>query len=243
MKDVLKEKNIPLFEIDHRILDAISVDDIDVTFKQLLQMGMAKPPFNEFAVRASGKFVDNCFSIIDDDDDENPDFIKNNCKNFCCIFQRKEDFLFINSGIELVGIGWRWMPIKSPLPEDASEYEKSAQELAEVLYRSLIVLLATRNAEKITRVNSERASSHKAREDAKRFSTTTIIRIGKITETMRGASSGTGTKTRPHLRRGHIRNQRHGEGLSETKQIFIAPMFVNADENWIAEQKTYKVMA
>jgi hypothetical protein len=27
------------------------------------------------------------------------------------------------------------------------------------------------------------------------------------------------------------------------KKIFIQPVFVNADENWINEQKTYRVVA
>ena len=47
---------------------------------------------------------------------------------------------------------------------------------------------------------------------------------------------------RPHLRRGHLRNQRIGEGRKEVKQIFIQPVFVNADDGWIENQrKEYRV--
>lgn len=41
-----------------------------------------------------------------------------------------------------------------------------------------------------------------------------------------------------------IRNQHFGEGNKEIKKIFIQPVFVNADEGWIENQrKAYVVKA
>ncbi len=45
--------------------------------------------------------------------------------------------------------------------------------------------------------------------------------------TRSGGEGGEGPKKRPHVRRGHIRRQRHGPGLSQVKQIFIPHTFVN----------------
>jgi hypothetical protein len=39
----------------------------------------------------------------------------------------------------------------------------------------------------------------------------------------------TGTHVRPHWRRGHWRQQRHGAGLALTKLLFISPVLVRAD--------------
>jgi hypothetical protein len=66
------------------------------------------------------------------------------------------------------------------------------------------------------------------------------LNIGKITETYRSNENSSGGNVRPHLRRGHIRLQRYGEDFKEVKKIFIQPMFVNADKEWIEKQKTYK---
>ena len=57
------------------------------------------------------------------------------------------------------------------------------------------------------------------------------------------SADGTGGPVRPHLRRGHIRNQPHGPGNSEVRRIFIQPMFINADQGWIDTKKEYRVTA
>jgi hypothetical protein len=47
--------------------------------------------------------------------------------------------------------------------------------------------------------------------------------------------------SRPHLRRGHIRQQRYGHGLTEQKPIWIAPTFVNADEEFVSPRGAYRL--
>jgi hypothetical protein len=39
-----------------------------------------------------------------------------------------------------------------------------------------------------------------------------------------------------HLRRGHPRQQRFGKGHTAIKRIWIAPTFVNADDNYVPRQ-------
>jgi hypothetical protein len=116
--------------------------------------------------------------------------------------------------------------------------DKNLSAIGNAFVAILIVLLATKNIERRVIKNDARANSKRARDDAKSFSTTTYLNIGKITETCRGGSSS--GPVRPHLRRGHIRSQRYGEGFKEIKKIFIRPVFVNADKEWVEQQKTYK---
>jgi hypothetical protein len=120
--------------------------------------------------------------------------------------------------------------------------EKLCNMMNLFIYKILIVLLATKNCDRKTVENTIRANSKKARDDAKHYSTTTYISIGRITETCRH-ESGSRSSVRPHLRRGHLRRQKHGEGRQEVKTIFIPPIFVNADREWITDRKKYKLVA
>lgn len=228
------EEKPPLFELDERIFDCMAEDDIYKTFIDMKQMNIDSPPYSSFVIKLNFKLLNVIFKT-----DINPGVVPNKIEAayIWILCSDGRNITECSLGIKCRGEKIDWIAEQPP-----KEVTKEIYNLSLRAYATLIVLLATKNADKVTRVNSERASSHRVREQAKNFSTTTTIRIGKITETMRGPSSGTGTKTRPHLRRGHVRNQRYGENWSETKQIFIAPMFVNADENWIAEQKTYKVV-
>jgi hypothetical protein len=104
-----------------------------------------------------------------------------------------------------------------------------------LLYRALLVLLATRNADKHVK-----HSGLVKRGIGKGYVNTTTITIGKVSDNA-GTSEGTGVRRRPHLRRGHIRNQRSGPGLNVVTAIFIEPMFINADDGWVGERTAYRV--
>lgn len=235
MGDVMIEEKPPLFELDERIFESMDEDEIHKTFIDMREMGLNKPPFPSLVMRLSNRLLRLFFKP---DFNEDKHFDEIDAAYVWIRYDEATGAMGTSFGVQPRGQKIDWITDTPP--------QAVAKEIYRLSYRVLVILiviLATKNIEKETRVNSDRASSHRIREYARDFSTTTVIRIGKITETMRGASSGVGTKTRPHLRRGHIRNQRHGENWSETRQIFIAPVFVNADDNWIAEQKTYKVMA
>jgi hypothetical protein len=51
----------------------------------------------------------------------------------------------------------------------------------------------------------------------------------------------TGRTVCPHLRRGHIRRQHHGPNNELIKQVWIAPIFVNADEQFVKSRKAYNM--
>lgn len=119
--------------------------------------------------------------------------------------------------------------------EVIATYIKTQKVFSLTAYTVLVVLLATKNAVKETKENKlARLGIGKKGKNPHRYITT--IKIGKITETMHGDGHARGP-VRPHLRRGHVRNQRFGEGLKEIKQIFIHPVFVNADQGWIDNQR------
>lgn len=69
----------------------------------------------------------------------------------------------------------------------------------------------------------------------------TTIRAPKVLYESSGA--GSGAAVRPHFRRGHIREQPFGQGRQGRKRIWIEPLFINGDSEYVGAPKTYKVVA
>jgi len=235
----------PLFDIPEKIIDSVDIETILETANDLIAMDLFGPPFETFSIRlslvssakiglaASGNKSKNSLDNIVDKVVSNwgnqtltityKDFTKKNdtlgCSLECHVTRKINDDVDFLSGID----------------------DRTMRSMCNIICSVLIVLLATKNIERRVVKNDARANSKRARDDAKSFSTTTYLSIGRITETCRASGASLSGPVRPHLRRGHIRSQRYGEGFKEVRKIFIQPVFVNADKEWVEQQKTYKL--
>lgn len=241
-----------LFMIDAKAVGATNIQDVIHTYNEMIELGIALPPSNHLVIgfdpriyvssffpenidmrvvnkveeisgHSPGSFfaVDFKFSPPDDVD------IKSDNRKVLGYFECEH--FWIN--------GKTLKPFGNRVP-GPKRYK--AQYTA--IFATLIVLLATKNAQKDRVENKPNSNSAKQRNASNNFAYTTTIRIGKITENC--SSGGTGSPMRPHLRRGHVRNQRYGEGRREIKQIFIAPVFINADKEYVESQRiAYKIRA
>lgn len=231
-----------LFTFDKAIWESVDIDDILKTSGDLMSLGLFKPPFKEFDIQVRvdqtvlAKFFKQNVNVKKEFDRTETFriFFDDTLANFRWLFKAHGEFV---DAVNLYDNALRYGLKK----EDLNRIDGYFNERSRLLVYMLIVLLATKNAEKVT----EKIKKHgpKSRKRPREYDYITTIKIGKITETMRSEGDGSAT-VRPHLRRGHIRNQRVGKGREEIKPIFIQPVFVNADEGWIANQrKEYKLAA
>lgn len=244
---------VPLFDIPDKVVESLDVPSILYTANDMAKMFINDPPFEEFSIRISMmSTIHIAYEISRMFPKESGDLnftkekilkraIEKNGHRILiinyCNFDRETGRLEFEIRCDTYVDGHRvsWQLF-------SGMDDRTINNMCVIIYKILTVLLATKNIDRKVVINSARSGSKRARDDAKDYSSTTYLNIGKITETCRGGSSSnrSGEPTRPHLRRGHIRLQRYGEGLKESKQIFIQPTFVNADKEWIDRQKTYK---
>lgn len=255
MESALKPVEMgPLFRLTSNLAEVMTYEEACETFSAMGELNIDTPPYNLFTVCLEPKFLAKYLSFHHGDIHEKGQI---SGKEFGEMWEQLNFNLFIiyefkKSGFAPKDDAIRWIFALQKVGTNDMDFaintadkgmNKNLDQIAASVYQFLIVLLATQNSEKTTVKNSPRAGSHRLREDSKYFEYTTTIRIGKVTQQYEGTGSSIGSKKRAHLRRGHIRRQRYGEGRSEIKKVFIPPVFVNADENWIKnERKEYKVL-
>lgn len=241
----MDERHRQLFVLGPDIWDAITWDNIRLTGKDMQELGIFKVPVTKFDIQPIGTWHQIQYFIYQAD--VSPDHTQTNYV-FRYDFEDESE-IKISIGNKSSG---KFIQLNDPnLPTDIQKLHKLSKEeargnvnilveIASFLVGTLIILLATKNADRMVRQN--KLAKFGIGKKNKQYDYITTIKLGKITESM--PSDGARGPIRPHLRRGHIRTQHFGVGNKEIKKIFIQPVFVNADEGWIADQrKAYVVKA
>jgi hypothetical protein len=242
-----------LFVIGESVFRSLDEKTIESTADAMCELKIYAPPFKKIAVQIHSKPKD-IFNWLNAKDIENA-FSSMDVVNWSWKFdfdrvEYKSPYSYETtqwsktlgflSEQQVINLFFRNERIKTE--KEALELLDSSRIFAGRILELLFVLLATKNIEKNTSEHKKYEKAIKAK-ISNVYKYTTVLRIGKITETCRSNNS-TGATVRPHLRRGHIRTQHFGAGNKEIKKIFIQPVFVNADEGWIADQrKAYVVKA
>lgn len=259
--DILKEKDFqsrpPMFRLTDELLsESDSMDAVISTYNDMYSLGLNKHPYHYYTIEISVLFCSRFAKLVAPSvfdklekmvtDKLTPEAARNRTITIIVMTRKNLEhpdqmgFSMILNDMDVTKILQKQLE-KGRSIDVVKATTQDIQTIAFYLTCFLRVILVTKNVEKETVVNSTRSLSPRKRREAKRYVTTTTISIGKITESY-GDPTGTGSAKRPHFRRGHIRHQRVGPGRTETKQVFIQPMFVNADEKWINEQKNYRVI-
>src|SRR5262249_26360389 len=103
----------------------------------------------------------------------------------------------------------------------------------------LISLLAVRNIQKTTKIDKLAKLGIGRNKHRYVYTTTLCLPPPHLIEGEE--STPTGIKRCPHLRRGHIRRQRHGTGNQLTRKIWIEPVFIHADAEFVNQRTAYRI--
>lgn len=122
---------------------------------------------------------------------------------------------------------------------DDDDHGKGKTQAGYALRKILIVLLGTKNIVKTRTKDKLLSMGIGTKKNNHRPLYTTTITLPRPEHMETEGPHIPGLSKRPHLRRGHKRNQKYGPKLQFVKPIWIEPVFINADEDFVSARTAY----
>lgn len=234
-----------LFVFGVELLSAMEPEEVEATYKDMIELKINKPPFSEFTIQLPyGKtfrriLLADSDLVVDEDLDVpfrlvykisnlNDTQANINCTFMAAYKDRPWKFYNYIDGL---------MARKDLDIQARDILTKTCYHVSAYYLSYLIVLLATRNVERVMSHN-RLAKFGRGKQD---YEYVTTLKIGKITEYEDRPANMTGLTVRPHLRRGHVRRQHYGPNMTYIKKIFVQPVFVNGYRPEDDKRKAYNV--
>ena len=245
-----------LFIIADEVWQNSDVDELNATSKDMMEMGIFYPPCQHFEILISARFIP--YMMEKGMEEKLPEHLynshyKNNFFRLEIVVNDMEDWqnsataelMYIDpSDGQWVGVNWlnNKNLIEGKLTKEKWE-KKNRDKQNTISYMShlLLVTLATKNVERKSKPNLMAKQALRSKALKRDYEYTTTLTIGKVVGAERTEGDAGGWKVRPHLRRGHIREQRYGPNNQLLKKVFIQPVFVNAADGVMSQRRAYNV--
>lgn len=241
VKDIYIQTRFPrqAFFVSSETWAAMTEEDVKATYTDMLELGIANPPYPDFDIIFKAKDIFSRNKIAD----LLTPTQRHDWEDADALF-RYHDGMLIDAQFNWNCKGSEWNSLfdrsGSPFVEGYEIFVKNIREQSKFYLAILVVLLGTRNV--IKSVATNKLAKLGIGKNKQRHWYTTTLKIGTITETVATKpSEPTGRTVRPHLRRGHRRKQRFGPKREFYKFIWVEPTFVNADEDFVSTRTGYNV--
>lgn len=250
------EEKRQLFILDDQVWDSMTFEDVQATINDMRELDIAKPPCQYFDIMTKARAVELIQNNYGQEDEKlGEKFYKD---DVIFRFTLSDDLEEVSSDLLIVFPNKREpLSFIQDLFRETGPYSTLSEERQREEYIQtkdwimatggwvlsyLLVALAAKNSVKTSKQNKLAKLGIGKKNVKNSYAYTTTISIGKITETEKvGDGSKGGWTVRPHLRRGHIREQRFGPNNQYSKKVFIQPVFVNAAEGFVNNRAAYNV--
>lgn len=246
-----------LFVISRQAFLSMSVDAVQATVEAMKEAGVYALPYDSVDVRIFGDVVSVFHQGIDPGQDVRRSLAAGElvCEdgiyraNYGDVYWVQFDDVSLDHNHyikKMVFEGYRRYANHTVVIDPKEVGDKFAPSVIErdAVAGTLVTLLATRNAVKETTHRKAAGLGIGSRKGGIRsyeYVTTITVPDAADMEDDEDSPAAPGAAKACHLRRGHVRRQKYGSGLLLTRSIFIQPVLVNADAEWVRQRGEYRL--